>query len=500
MYKQASRVGGNVFRSAALRSSSGTARGVATSAVPLKILRSAQRPTAAAPIVAETLDRTKRDAYLTWQRQLMPKLAELDHEGLRYSLFEAEKRLPLLPDQEFLDAWLEATKPVLRHVGVATWELAESLGARPDQEFMRLLGLATADVQKRRPETVPAMFSLFEVMQRWGGTRETMGPFLKEWETAALAAMRERKSQHLYSGVGTVFHNIGYMPSRDFVHEWITNARLELPEIIQRSKHARAVWKIMNCAALMPTDEKALVLPLLEQWAQEKPRFDGLSEKGLLVTLYNLGDSGFEPHAHWVEEVSAELLRRLPKFCERHATYLSALSSLVTPERDKAAMCALARAWAAATIGQVLKWPARALVESFAVLMRLQMGPTVIGVHWFRTWLLAARRASGRHVQLGNYGARDLLLECRAAANDIVAPLSWKLGEVNAAKAARMLRQLEDFAALDLTEDWIIRMWLHEAMKVDTYQCHHVQRAARRLRNVGAEWAVQEWENHNSQR
>ena len=55
---------------------------------------------------------SKQDAYLAWQQQVKPQLA-LDVMGLKFVLLEAGKRLPLVPETEFIEAWLEAAKPVM---------------------------------------------------------------------------------------------------------------------------------------------------------------------------------------------------------------------------------------------------------------------------------------------------------------------------------------------------------------------------------------------------
>ncbi len=483
-----------LVRSTASRSRSAFARGAVGNVQP-KIAREAQ-PIAA---ISERAG-SKEEAFVAWQRRLMPQLAELDFQGLRNAMLEAEKRLPLLPEKEFLDAWLEATKPVMTQVPMATWEVAQKLGAWPNKEFMFEFGLAAQDMQQRRHDIL--LFTLVDVMLRWGGTLETMGPFLAQMEKTASNRIRGPDSRGLYTGVMVRFSGAGYTPSREFVRQWVGNAMFNLADLMHHDRDATAVWDFMSTVATVPTDDMTLVWPLMEKWAQEKPRFEGLTDRKLITTLFDLVDCWFEPPADWIKELSTEMIKRLAGASERSgSSMMRALSALATPKRDFEAAESFAKVWAAATLTSMSKWPSHALIESLAALFRLRIGPGVIGEQWFQAWLESAHGLVGRKGKEKERDGQNVLISCRQVAFDLAGPRPWDGTQMPVAgKVSRLMRQLQDVQALDLNDGRVIGMWLDRAMVVDGFRRHHVQRAARYLRDLGSREAAQLWERHNAKK
>ncbi len=462
--------------------------------LPLKIVRAPRTALNSPPLTTKVSEQGKETAYLAWQGRVKPQLAKLDHNGLRNVLFDAEKQLPLVPEKEFLDAWLEASKPLMPRLPVSIWELTEKLGAQPTKEFVRLLGLAARDRQLKNQSIV--LDTLVHVMLRWRGTPEAMEPYLAAVGEAVVTGIRVQGTGRLYTGVAEKFHEAGYVPSREFLQEWITNARRLLPKLVG----AKAVWRLMDTAALVPTDDPTLALPLIEEWVQQKPRMDGVSDAMLISALLHFADFGLKPPSDWIDEVSAELLRRLGKSDDRTACcMLKAMSTLVTPERDQETATSFAYTWARVSAARVKKWPGHALVESLAAAVRLRMHPDEIGEHWFATWLLAAHRRLGRDANSKEDIEQDLLARCRSAARDLFVPWRWEGADVPfVVKSVHLLRQLRDVHALNLKDDHVIRLWLAEAKHVGGFRHHQVERAAQYLRDLGAEEAAQGWELFNA--
>ncbi len=454
--------------------------------VKLKIVRTTQK---APSSVIATPGEDKQGAFLVWQERLRPQLAGLSPYGLCTALFEAKTWLPLRPEKDFMDAWLEASKPVMADLSISVWDTAHELGARPDEDVLRLLVLAAKDVLLQRSDWSSLKLAL--VIKRLGGTVESIRGLMQTAEEAAMAQWRSGNAKTLFFRAPEFFNGIGYVPSCEFVQLWVANILKALPRLDE--KH---ILRLLDAAVRMPTDRESLLLPLLEQLGAKKIHFELGDDRFVVGLLFQLGESEFEPPAHWIKDVCADLSRRLLEVDKREEKMLPALAGIAVPARDKEAVTSFAQKWSALTIEKMGKWSRGSLVEALGAMFQLGLSPAVIGEQWFRAWLGAA---SGGDEVVAGCNVRDLLLACRHAAVKLIdMPLQLHVNMVTAKKAAILMRLLRTLHALCLNDDRVIRMWLGQAKEVGGFRSHQVKRAALYLRNLGAEEAARKWERHNA--
>ncbi len=495
MFARGARFRTDVLRCALVRHMSDAGEGAARALPTLKIVRATQ--SGSAPTTGLRPREVRKDqSYAAWQKELGPQLKFLGPDGLKCVVYEAEKRLPHLPEPEFMEAWLQACKPVIESMPPAFWFIVERLGARPDKKFLEAFGVAAAEVQRRRPTY--SMFELLEVQQRWGGTRQTMKPFLKEWERAQVANMRN--TGFVRAGVASIFADIGHIPSIEFVDEWIRTAAKEMSGLLQEPD-AKKFWNLISAAAMMPANDASVMAPVLAAFIKQRLQF-GVSENVLVSALACLADCGCHPPAEWIEEICAELLRLLP---ESHlydsVLFIRPLSLLATPARDAHAVKPFVRAWAAATQQRALP-SRRALVESLASLMRLDMGPSVIGKQWFESWFRAVQSHDNvSYASIVFEGDEEQLLNaCCALAARIFDPLAF-LGTRAAtvsAKRLRMVRQLEDLSAVQVRDTKVLKGWLEAALELGRFRSASVSRVSGWLRALEADDLAERWVKHHA--
>ncbi len=442
------------------------------------------------------------ETYVAWQRQEIPRLAGLGHAQLKGVLFEAEKRLPLLPEPEFMQAWLEAARREMTQMSVAAWLVAEKLGARPDKEYLREFGAAAGQVQTRRIDMI--MNDLLDLQLKWGGTLETMKPFLEAWTQAEVLKMR-KTDPHPRVDTAWMFRELEFTPSNEYVEEWARVAANHASELVQ-GVNGRGFWFLMNSLALMPTQDVTLVLPALRDFTRLTPRFDNVSVLRLVHTLLCFADVSHQPPEEWIEAVAAELTNRVGQMDrERLPTIIQAVAGVASPAKDSTAVQEFARAWAAASRTELPGWHANFLVTAFAALVRLGVGPGVIGREWFEAWLKAAQEQARLPLDPRSeqdvFSNQQLLRECHAIAKRIYAPIKWESHSLSAStKATRLVRDLRDLRALKLTDRALLRAWLDIAEQIGLFRRHQVQLVARYLRELGAEDMAQEWERTSVQR
>ncbi len=431
--------------------------------------------------------------YTAWLEELRPRLADLDHLGLHNVLLEAEKRLPQLPGHGFMKAWFEAALPAMSKMTMPTWELAEKLGGFPSEAFLRAFGLVARDMQRRSPRF--AMHDMLDLQYRWGGTEESMRPFLEAWEDVQTSMMRRRG--RLRTGTTMVFQEIGYTVGNEFTGEWIRAASRGLREDMS------SYWQVMNSAVTMPVEDVRLLFPLLDEFTRTVPPFEGNWEKKVLNTLIGMADAGYQPPAEWIAQVSSALLEQMPKVKERRmSSFFKALSGVASPLRDRDAMTNLAAAWTSSTLAQLCQWPAHCLVDSLGALIRLQLGPSEIGREWFHKWLQSARAfCAGSNASTQELAGEELVEACRKIAVSIVVPTRWNdLALRRTGRALRSLRELRDFHDLKLSDPLKLRNWLDSAKDLDSFRNHQVEHVAQYLRSLGADAMAREWEQFNAEK
>ncbi len=432
-------------------------------------------------------------SYAQWQKKVIPQLPSLDHEELRRVLLKAEHLVPLLPLRDFMDAWLSAARAAMEKMPLASWALAAKLGARPDKGFFDEFVATMARKQRASMDFV--MFDIVEVMQKWGGTAETMKPFLTVWEAANVEKMRSDGLVHYR--VVTVLSHLGYVPSAAYLQEWVRVAMGRLPHTLEKPDGI-AFWNLASAAALLPTEDLSVTRALLEAWANERPRCEGVEGKILVNSLIRLADVSFRPPADWIESVANELWERLPEL--DLAVVLMPLSLLVTPSRDVNAVAELAQTWAEMTIKSVKGWQPHVLGNTLASLVRMQMGPSVIGKDWYRAWLRAARSfdtlpEAAMAADVDSYNEAELLVKCHDALTHIFKPIEWKDKSLSSAtRASRVIRQLQDMRTLQLNHRNMAAWWLACAKDCVPFRRHQVELVSQLLRDVGAHQQVAEWE------
>ncbi len=480
MLRQVGRGSARVLRVTALRH-------LSAPVAPLKIVRPPQkRETSAATIATPGVD--KAGAFLAWQQRLRPQLADLDPGALNLALLEAEKKwLPLLPEKDFMDAWLDASKPVMTEMHLMAWVRAQKLGAQPDTDFVLQLAVAATDQVLRSCDSLT--FNVMYAIYKWGGTLETMRPLLEAGEKAVLAQLRSQNARCLFTNAPEVFQQVGYIPSKEFVRFWVANLNPALRVINQE-----ALPRILTATARMPTDDASLLFPLLNELTAKKTLFKKSDPKLLLSMLWHLGDLGFEPPVDWLKEASIDLLAKMQRASDRECwNMLVALGQFATPVREKESVAL----WFAQT-RSMSKMLNNALIEVLAAMLRLGIILHATGEQWCRSWLQEAYRRIGRGGVAADCSVRDLLLACRDAAVSLMEPIYWSLDMPAAAKASCLMRRLRDLFSLSLYDACIIRMWLEQAKEVGRFRRYQVGRASEHLRDLGAEDAAQEWEQHNA--
>ncbi len=172
------------------------------------------RTTSSSPTIAtHSLD--KPGAFLAWQQRLKPQLANLSPDALSLALLEVENKwLPLLPEKDFMDAWLDASKPVMAKMHLKVWVRALNLGAKPDKDFVLQLAVAATDEVLRSYDSLP--FTFLHTMCLWGATLETLGPLFEESEKLVLAQLRSQNARCLFTKAPEAFQQAGYVPSSEF--------------------------------------------------------------------------------------------------------------------------------------------------------------------------------------------------------------------------------------------------------------------------------------------
>ncbi len=438
-------------------------------------------------------DAPKLVPFVRWQRQLVPLLPDFDADELRKVLDEADKWLPLVPEQLFMETWLKAADRVMDRMSHSAWMMAEKLGARPSAEYLQRLALVARDRQLNNPNWT--MFETVDLLYRWGGRLQQLRPLLETWETNHTRHMRERGHVHFITA--TVLADLGYVPSVEFVHEWVRAAEVTLP-ILRQHTNGTAFWNLLNSTLRVPCDDVSVFDPLLEAWIAQGPHFAGVSEKRLVGTLSCMADVGYQPPEYWIKEIADELLKRLPN-AQQPVALVRFLADLATPGRDSSAVTAFVHAWVAATQGTMSSWHADALVGSLAAMVRMQMGPGEIGDEWFRKWLQAAQSLAGRQGGAREYEGQLLLKACRAAATRIFVPLEWiDLSFPATVKAARAVRQLRTMRTLRFDDAALLRSWVDIALSTHSFRSYQVAAVARCLRDLSAEDMAQEWERRTT--
>ncbi len=449
------------------------------------------RGTSSVPPPQVAQNQTQTQAPKSFRREkvapaVATKFEGLDHSALEALLREQGKKLPSLPQAHFMRAWLQAAEPVIAELPIETWVLADLLGARPGESFLREFAVAATKGPAH------ARGSQLRLQRKWGTDLETMKPFLKVWEDEEI--VRLEKTGFLEYDAVEMMEEFAYAPSTEYVEAWVMAAIKHLPWSVKQLGFAPFSRLLVHSVSL-PVEDIAPLLPLLDQLVTKIVPLREIPEKSLVKFSQGLADLGYQFTEEGFSSYAALLHDRLP-FVEQSliGTLLRPLSWLADPVRDVKAVTPFVQTWAQLAAPQLKTWHRSVLISSLAALVRLQVGPRVIGIEWFRAWLEAScDYVEGSCVMQSDCSEAELLQACRKTATEMFWP--EKLSDRNQSKRAFVaVRQLCNMQTLEFNDAAKIQSWVVNALTVGRFRQYQVKRVSRLLRQLGAVHEANVWD------
>jgi hypothetical protein len=340
--------------------------------------------------------------YKAWQQTAMQHFHDMRPGVLMHCLDAVSRCLPLPPSNDFMRAWVNATRRRLE-CERKPWIVASLLSRlkfRPDDGWMREF----AQVAAKNPGDAGGFVAYLMSMASIGAPLSTIRVFVDAWEAVATERLPQFSDHELTRRVVGAYSVMRHLPGDAFLRRW-QNVTLErLPRLTPEER-----WATMLKLLGLPWTDLSIPAPLVTRLLESVSlvEFGRQSDQMFFALLAKLQDWGFEPPSSWTERVVAELCRRLPTFPDSSLTFVANWASM----SGQGLVAPLVRDLVKVSATLLPSFVMYLLPSIFFAMERLGATPESVGAEWFRAWLAAA----GRHMEV-KAEAEDLFGACRDAA------------------------------------------------------------------------------------
>jgi hypothetical protein len=341
--------------------------------------------------------------YKAWQQTAMQRFNDMRPGLLMHCLDAVGHCLPMPPSNEFMRAWVNATRRRLEFER-KPWivaSLLSRLNFQPDDGWMREF----AGIAAKNPGDAGGFVAYLMSVASIGAPLSTIRVFVDAWEAVAVERLTQFSDHELTRRIVGAYCRMRHLPGDAFLKKWQDVTLERLPRLSPEER-----WATMLKLLGLPWTDLSIPAPLVTRLLESVSpvEFGRQADDMFFVLLAKLQDWAFEPPSVWTERVVAELRRRVPTFPDSSLTFVANWATRSGPEE---LIAPLVRDLVKASEALLPSFVMYLLPSIFFAMERLGVRPESVGAEWFRAWLAAA----GRHMEV-KAEAEDLFGACRDAA------------------------------------------------------------------------------------